>query len=79
VHCNGGRGRAPTIAVAYLFWLGGLALEEAVAAMTAARKSQPKLGVIAGATADLLGVPGERQELSGEEREAVAAALRSLA
>lgn len=42
-HCNGGRGRAPTISTAYLFWLGGMSLADAAATMTAGRKSQPKV------------------------------------
>lgn len=123
VHCNGGRGRAPTVVVAFLYWLAGLSLEEAAATMTAGeragmmgggrraargatapachscgarthachrrrptpllaagRDSKPKLPVIAAATADLLGAPGQsKASLAEEERAAVKAALAALA
>ncbi|PSC69127.1 hypothetical protein C2E20_7298 [Micractinium conductrix] len=77
-HCNGGRGRAPTISTAYLFWLGGMSLADAAATMTAGRKSQPKMGVISGATADLLGLDGEASELSGEQRAGVEVKLKAM-
>lgn len=35
IHCNGGRGRAPTVVTAFLYWLAGQSLEEAAATMTA--------------------------------------------
>lgn len=81
IHCNGGRGRAPTIVTAFLYWLGGQSLSEAAAIMTAGRKSQPKLPVIVQATADLLGEPaGEAREgLTEAERATIKARLDALA
>lgn len=81
VHCNGGRGRAPTIVVAFLFWLCGQSLSEAAATMTAGRSSQPKLGVVGAATADLLGLEAADVAdgvLSGEQRAAIKAKLDAL-
>ena len=78
VHCNGGRGRAPTIVVAYLYWLCGQGLEAATATMTAGRSSQPKLPIIAAATAELLGAPAG-DALSEAERAAIKARLDALA
>lgn len=80
VHCNGGRGRAPTIAVAYLYWLGGLGLEQAAATMTSGRKSSPKLPVVQAATADLLGgeAPAPAGALNDAERAAIKARLDAL-
>ena len=84
VHCNGGRGRAPTIVAAYYFWLGGMTLQEAVSTVQAARKSSPKVGVISGATVDILGgsVTAEHVEDEGltvEERAAVEAYVKAQA
>lgn len=58
IHCNGGRGRAPTVVAAYYFWVGGMTLTQAVDTVQAARASKPKVDVIRGATTDILSVSG---------------------
>jgi protein-tyrosine phosphatase len=75
IHCNGGRGRAPTIVAAYLYWLRGEGLDQAVQMMQAARKSSPKVPVILAATSALLGRDAGSGELSDADRETIAAAL----
>lgn len=82
IHCNGGRGRAPTIVVAFLYWLAGQSLDEAVATMTAGRSSKPKLPVIVGATGDLLGEAADgvqpKAQLTDAERATLKAKLDAL-
>lgn len=80
IHCNGGRGRAPTVAAAYYFWVGGMTLNEAVATVQVARASKPKVDAIVGATEDLLSVSGgadrfAEEGLTQEERAAIEAHL----
>lgn len=53
VHCTAGLGRAPAAAIAYLFWFGGMTLDEAYEFVTSKRPCGPKREAIRGATYDL--------------------------
>ncbi|GLT70196.1 hypothetical protein SLA2020_422920 [Shorea laevis] len=53
VHCTAGLGRAPTVAVAYMFWVQGYKLMDATDCCCK-RTCSPKLDVIKSATADIL-------------------------
>ncbi|XP_030450457.1 phosphoglucan phosphatase LSF2, chloroplastic [Syzygium oleosum] len=53
VHCTAGLGRAPAIAVAYLYWFCGMDLNKAYAFLTAKRPCGPNKRAIRGATYDL--------------------------
>jgi hypothetical protein len=57
VHCTAGLGRAPAVALAYLWWVRSVPLDEAHAALTAARPCSPKLAAIREAAVDLLYAP----------------------
>jgi protein-tyrosine phosphatase len=46
LHCNGGVNRSPTIAIAYLCWIKGWALEEATAHVMQHHPCQPYLEAI---------------------------------
>ena len=83
IHCNGGRGRAPTIVSAYYFWLGGLTMKQAVEAVQNARASKPKVDVIVGATADMLAASdaspsAEIEDLTTEERALIKSKLEAM-
>jgi len=52
VHCSSGVNRAPSVVIAYLHWIKGLALDEAVRRVTGLRKCDPYLDAIRGATED---------------------------
>ncbi|KAF5733706.1 phosphoglucan phosphatase DSP4 chloroplastic-like isoform X1 [Tripterygium wilfordii] len=54
VHCTAGLGRAPAVAVAYMFWVQGYKLGEAHRLLQSKRPSFPKLDAIKNATADIL-------------------------
>jgi protein-tyrosine phosphatase len=54
VHCTAGLGRAPGIAIAYMYWVLGMSLTEAHQTLTSKRPCHPKLEAIANATGDLL-------------------------
>uniref|UniRef100_A0A7I4E3S4 Tyrosine specific protein phosphatases domain-containing protein n=1 Tax=Physcomitrium patens TaxID=3218 RepID=A0A7I4E3S4_PHYPA len=54
VHCTAGLGRAPGVALAYMYWLRGLSLKEANDRLQKVRRCHPKLESIKAATADLL-------------------------
>eukprot|EP00271_Cylindrocystis_brebissonii_P010217 TRINITY_DN26343_c0_g1_i1.p1 TRINITY_DN26343_c0_g1~~TRINITY_DN26343_c0_g1_i1.p1 ORF type:complete len:425 (+),score=71.89 TRINITY_DN26343_c0_g1_i1:91-1365(+) len=54
VHCTAGLGRAPAVALAYMFWLRGFQLEEANETLQKVRRCSPKLQSIRAATCDLL-------------------------
>lgn len=60
VHCTAGLGRAPGVALAYMYWLRGLSLKEANVLLQKVRRCHPKLDSIRAATADLL-TDGEKQ------------------
>lgn len=49
-----GLGRAPASALAYMYWLRGWQLPEAVEALTSQRRCSPRIEAIRAATADLL-------------------------
>lgn len=53
VHCTAGLGRAPAVAVAYLYWFCGMDLNKAYAFLTAKRPCGPNKRAIRGATYDL--------------------------
>lgn len=54
VHCTAGMGRAPAVALAYMWWVKGIHLEEGHALLTGKRTCSPRLASIRAATADLL-------------------------
>lgn len=54
VHCTAGLGRAPAVALTYMYWIGGYDLFEANAMLQSVRHCHPKLDSIKAATADLL-------------------------
>ncbi|KAL5569495.1 hypothetical protein UlMin_026070 [Ulmus minor] len=54
VHCTAGLGRAPAVALAYMFWVQGYKLNEAHKLLQSKRPSFPKVDAIKSATADIL-------------------------
>lgn len=46
LHCSAGAGRAPTVAIAYLFWRHGWGLDQAVAHVMQCRPCSPNLEAI---------------------------------
>eukprot|EP00928_Gymnodinium_smaydae_P071744 TRINITY_DN55243_c1_g1_i1.p1 TRINITY_DN55243_c1_g1~~TRINITY_DN55243_c1_g1_i1.p1 ORF type:complete len:318 (+),score=77.92 TRINITY_DN55243_c1_g1_i1:54-1007(+) len=54
IHCTAGLGRAPGLALAYMFMLEDVCLDEAYAQLYAARRCHPQLGMIRAATCDVL-------------------------
>lgn len=53
VHCTAGLGRAPAVAIAYLFWFCNMNLNEAYGLLTSKRPCGPNKSAIRGATFDL--------------------------
>ncbi|GLT38456.1 hypothetical protein SLA2020_127060 [Shorea laevis] len=53
VHCTAGLGRAPAVAIAYMFWFCGMNLNTAYDALTSKRPCGPNKRAIRGATYDL--------------------------
>ncbi|KAJ4720679.1 Phosphoglucan phosphatase [Melia azedarach] len=54
VHCTAGLGRAPAVALAYMFWVQGYKLNEAHKMLLSKRPCFPKVDAIKNATADIL-------------------------
>ncbi|KAL2949463.1 hypothetical protein AAZX31_20G177200 [Glycine max] len=54
IHCTAGLGRAPAVALAYMFWVLGYKLNEAHTLLQSKRSCFPKLDAIKSATADIL-------------------------
>ncbi|KAL9251440.1 Phosphoglucan phosphatase DSP4, amyloplastic-like protein [Drosera capensis] len=54
IHCTAGLGRAPAVALAYMFWVQGYKLAEAHKLLVSKRACCPKLDAITSATADIL-------------------------
>ncbi|XP_028124208.1 phosphoglucan phosphatase DSP4, amyloplastic-like isoform X1 [Camellia sinensis] len=54
IHCTAGLGRAPAVALAYMFWVQGYKLSEGNSVLLSKRPSFPKLDAIKSATADIL-------------------------
>ncbi|KAJ9159864.1 hypothetical protein P3X46_025324 [Hevea brasiliensis] len=54
IHCTAGLGRAPAVAMAYMFWVQGYKLGEAHDLLLSKRSCFPKLDAIKSATADIL-------------------------
>lgn len=54
IHCTAGLGRAPATALAYMYWLRGWQLPEALEALTSVRRCSPRVEAIRAATADML-------------------------
>ncbi|KAM7526833.1 hypothetical protein LguiA_016735 [Lonicera macranthoides] len=54
IHCTAGLGRAPATALAYMFWVQGYKLSEALNLLLSKRSCFPKLDAIKSATADIL-------------------------
>ncbi|XP_047963845.1 phosphoglucan phosphatase LSF2, chloroplastic [Salvia hispanica] len=53
VHCTAGLGRAPAVAIAYMFWFCNMDLDTAYKALTSKRPCGPNRRAIRGATYDL--------------------------
>ncbi|XP_034704306.1 phosphoglucan phosphatase LSF2, chloroplastic [Vitis riparia] len=53
VHCTAGLGRAPAVAIAYMFWFCGMDLNTAYDTLTSKRPCGPSKQAIRGATYDL--------------------------
>jgi Glycogen recognition site of AMP-activated protein kinase/Dual specificity phosphatase, catalytic domain len=54
VHCTAGLGRAPATALAYMWWIKGIPLDEAYALLTGIRPCKPKADAIREAAVDML-------------------------
>nr|XP_043616630.1 phosphoglucan phosphatase DSP4, amyloplastic-like [Erigeron canadensis] len=54
IHCTAGLGRAPATALAYMFWVQGYKLKDAVTLLLSKRPCFPKVDAIKSATADIL-------------------------
>ena len=54
VHCTAGLGRAPAVALAWMWWYKGYGLEEAYELLTGKRPCKPKTAAIRAAAADIL-------------------------
>ncbi|PNH09919.1 Phosphoglucan phosphatase LSF2, chloroplastic [Tetrabaena socialis] len=54
VHCTAGLGRAPAVCIAYMYWFGGMQLDEAYEFLTKIRPCGPKRDAIRGATYDVV-------------------------
>uniref|UniRef100_A0A7C9CH39 Dual specificity protein phosphatase 4 n=2 Tax=Opuntia streptacantha TaxID=393608 RepID=A0A7C9CH39_OPUST len=54
IHCTAGMGRAPAVALAYMYWIQGYGLNEAHKLLLSKRSCCPKVDAIKGATADIL-------------------------
>lgn len=63
VHCTAGLGRAPAVAIAYLYWFHGMDMETAYNFLTAKRPCGPKKEAIRGATYDLAKTDPNKQEM----------------
>lgn len=59
VHCNVGVNRSPSICIAYLHWIVGRTLDDAVEHVTQCRSCEPYLEAIRLASADRLASPDE--------------------
>ncbi|MBA0571655.1 hypothetical protein Golob_002035 [Gossypium lobatum] len=69
IHCTAGLGRAPAVALAYMFWVQGYKLSEAHRELLSKRSCFPKLEAIKSATADILtDLKKELVTLSWEDR-----------
>lgn len=58
VHCTAGLGRAPAVALAHMFWVDAMCLDEAYKQLFEVRRCHPQLAMIRAATCDVL-VGGE--------------------
>lgn len=54
IHCTAGLGRAPGVALSYMFMVEGWCLDEAYAKLFAVRRCHPQLGMIRAAACDML-------------------------
>ncbi|CAH1438086.1 unnamed protein product [Lactuca virosa] len=54
IHCTAGLGRAPATALAYMFWVQGYKLNDALSLLLSKRKCFPNVDAIKSATADIL-------------------------
>lgn len=54
VHCTAGLGRAPAVALAYMWWYKGMPLSDAYEVLTSIRPCKPRVDAIREATVDLL-------------------------
>lgn len=54
VHCTAGLGRAPATALAYMWWIHGIPLDDAYALLTGIRPCKPRAEAIREAAVDLL-------------------------
>lgn len=54
IHCTAGLGRAPGVALSYMFMVKGMCLDEAYSQLFAVRRCHPQLGMIRAAACDML-------------------------
>lgn len=54
IHCTAGMGRAPAVALAYMYWIQGYRLNDAHRLLLGKRSCFPKLDAIKSATADIV-------------------------
>jgi len=54
IHCTAGLGRAPAVALAHMFWVDAICLEEAYKQLFEVRRCHPQLAMIRAATCDML-------------------------
>ena len=89
VHCTAGLGRAPAVAIAYLYWFDprGLSLDQAYAHVTSRRPCGPKREAVRAATFDIITggrsddfakVDGEKKKKKKKAWAGVAGAARFL-
>ncbi|CAM6117006.1 unnamed protein product [Calypogeia fissa] len=89
VHCTAGLGRAPAVAIAYLFWFNNMNLEDAYQFITSKRPCGPEKEAIRGATYDLAKIDDQWQapfdelpdhafnDVAGWERQVIQERVRS--
>lgn len=75
IHCTAGLGRAPAVALAYMWWMEDFTLEEAYSTLFAVRPCHPQLKSVRAAACDIL--DGGMQEQVSERVDAVNARSRS--
>eukprot|EP00438_Fugacium_kawagutii_P021575 Skav212159 [mRNA] locus=scaffold754:208034:210088:+ [translate_table: standard] len=54
IHCTAGLGRAPATALAYMFFIEGMDLDEAYAQLYKSRRCHPQLAMVRAAACDML-------------------------
>ncbi|XP_078427552.1 dual specificity protein phosphatase (DsPTP1) family protein [Wolffia australiana] len=79
IHCTAGLGRAPAVALAYMFWVLGYKLSDAHELLLSQRSCFPKIDAIKSATADMLtGVPTDDVTLSWNDEDNITVEISGL-